>query len=385
MSARLGIIGAGQLGLYLAQAADRLGIDIVLWSGTEDAPALGLAAQYFVGPLDDLSIFDKFVASCDTVTFEREDIPDETLDRLLQAEQQGDVTVGPGAGILMLLKDKGRQKSWLASHQLPTLPFRVFPGGEPAGREIPGDFGDIIVQKACQGGFDGRGVQIIKRRDAPAALWRIPSVIEPFLAGCTEISVLTVRSISGELQSYPPVSMEFDTGLNSVSLVAMPASVDSETKNAAVRLAEKTVALLGGVGVFAIEMFITGDGELLINEISPRVHNSGHLTLDACNVSQFEMHVRAVQGLPLVEISQLSPGAMLNILYTDALRGICPDKPVTDHRPDSGTTVYWYGKMPGSIGRKMGHINTVASTVSRATELASDTLAGLASNNPEKV
>ncbi|MGB5325717.1 MAG: ATP-grasp domain-containing protein, partial [Pseudomonadales bacterium] len=195
--------------------------------------------------------------------------------------------------------------------------------------------------------------------------------------------VLTVRSISGEVQSYPPVSMEFDSGLNSVSKVSMPASVDGETKRAAVRLAEQAVALLAGVGVFAIEMFVTSDGELLINEISPRVHNSGHLTLDACNVSQFELHVRAVQGLPLVEIVELSPAVMLNILYAETMRDFCPDKPVIDHRPDCGTTVYWYGKMPGSIGRKMGHINTVATTVSRATDLANAALTELASNNPE--
>jgi 5-(carboxyamino)imidazole ribonucleotide synthase len=168
--------------------------------------------------------------------------------------------------------------------------------------------------------------------------------------------------------------MEFDARLNSVRTVTMPAAVSPHIGATATELAERVVTLLNGIGVFAIEMFLTPQEELLINEISPRVHNSGHVTLDACNVSQFEQHVRAVVGLPLVAIESRSCGVMLNILYCEAMREHCPASPVADHTSQPGTSVYWYGKAPGMEGRKMGHINAVAPSVAAALKLAEGAL-----------
>lgn len=381
MSARLGIIGAGQLGLYLCEAAHALGIKVAIISDTEDAAALQKADWAFIAELDSVPALDEFLACCDVVTFEKEDVPNDTLDYLVAAEQAGRIVVNPGVGVLQLLKDKALQKNWLQEHNLPTLPFHILPEAPASIDALVTMFGPQLVQKARCGGYDGRGVQLLEPLHSAEQLWDIPSIVEPLLTGCQEISVITARDSSGGMQSYPPVSMEFDAKLNSVSIVVMPASIAPELAQKAVELSERTITLLGGAGVFAVEMFITPAGELLINEISPRVHNSGHVTLDACNVSQFEQHVRAVMGLPLLQAVNETPAVMLNILYVEAMRASCPDKPTVRSGVCSGTSVYWYGKGPGSIGRKMGHINAVAPSIAAAVENANQSMIQLTPNS----
>jgi len=384
VNTRLGIIGGGQLGLYLCEAAQRLGLDVSIISETEDAPALLRADKSFIAAITDTVVLDQLLSHCDVITFEREDIPDETLAYLAEAEKQGRVAVHPGADVLLLLKDKGLQKAWLQNNNLPTLPFDLISGDSNPIDLAAKAFKTPLVQKARRGGFDGRGVQILTSRESLDQLWDIPSIVEPYLADSREISVLVARTEPGESVTFPPVSMEFDPELNAVRTVFVPADISSGTAAAAVVLAEKVVTLLGGVGVFAIEMFITPDEKLLINEISPRVHNSGHLTLDSSEVSQFEQHVRAITGLPLLSPGVAKHTAMLNILYAEPMLNKCPNTPQVEHLPGKETTVYWYGKKPGAVGRKMGHINAVGPTVSAAIDNATSVLASLsATDNPE--
>lgn len=384
MDTRLGIIGGGQLGLYLCQAAQQLGLDVSIISETEDAPALLGADKTFVAAITDTVVLDQFLSGCDVITFEREDIPEETLRYLAEAERQGRVAVHPDADVLLLLKDKGLQKAWLQNNNLPTLPFDLISGDSNPIDSAAKVFSAPLVQKARRGGFDGRGVQILISQESLDQLWDIPSIVEPYLADSREIAVLVARRESGDMLTFPPVSMEFEPELNAVRTVFVPADISSGLATAAIVLAEKAVTLLGGVGVFAIEMFITPEDQLLINEISPRVHNSGHLTLDSCEVSQFEQHVRAITGLPLVPPGEPSHTAMLNILYAEPMLSKCPDTPQVEQVPGKETTIYWYGKKPGAIGRKMGHINALGPTVSAAIENAASALASLsATDNPE--
>ncbi len=384
MSARLGIIGGGQLALYLCEAAQSLGFEVAVISETEDAPALQRADKSHIGAIDSISTLDPFLANCDVITFDKEDIPDETLAYLVEAEKRGRIDVLPKAGTISMLKDKALQKTWLLQQGLPTLPFEIISGNTFSLDDLTGMFGRSLVQKSRRGGYDGRGVQILTDVEAAHQLWNVPSIVEPYMQDCREISIITARSQTGEIQTYPPVSMEFDPQLNSVTVVSMPAAISPQLGQEAIDLAERAIMLMDGIGIFAIEMFITPEGKLLLNEISPRVHNSGHLTLDACNVSQFEQHVRAILGLPLVVISQETPAAMLNILYTEALRDSCPDRPGTERLPDLGAIVYWYGKRSGQVGRKMGHINAVASNVEEAVDLANRALAVLCSKDRER-
>lgn len=384
MIVRLGIIGGGQLALYLCEAARSLGIHVCVLSESLEDIALQAADKIFVGELDDLQLMEQLIAVCDVVTFDKEDVPNETLDFLLDAQSQRRISTDPCAGTLKMLKDKALQKTWMRENNLPTLPFHILPESAEAIEFPSGLFGTQLVQKARCGGYDGRGVQLLLGENPLQDLWDTPSIVEPYLADCREISIITARGKNGDIQTYPPLSMDFDHQLNSVQTVSMPADISFEYCTAATALAEKVVTLLDGVGVFAVEMFITADEELLINEISPRVHNSGHLTLDACNVSQFEQHVRAVTGLPLVKIKAETPGVMVNILYTEALKENCPPEPLVHRETESGASIYWYGKSPGNIGRKMGHINAVAESIDSALEQANHAMLQLSSRGGDK-
>ena len=381
MNVRLGILGGGQLALYLCGAARRLGVRTCVFIDAPDSPAVTRADQCVYGDMVEPAPLEEFIDSCDVITFDKEAIPDEALAMLETAVEQGRVAVRPGVAILRLLKDKGLQKAWLVEQQLPTLPFITLSGeASESLAALQAQFGDTLVQKARRGGYDGRGVQMLNP-GSTALLWDIPSIIEPCLTSCREISVLVARALNGEMISYPPVGMEFDPQLNAVSVVSIPVDLASQKCDAAVTLAERTIELLGGTGVFAVEMFVTPEAELLINEISPRVHNSGHLTLDACNVSQFEQHVRAVTGLPLLSVELLSAAAMLNILYEEAMRPHCPAEPRNELLEEFGVSLYWYGKIPGKLGRKMGHINAMAATTDQAKIQAANALASLTRDN----
>ncbi len=324
MSTRLGIVGGGQLGLYLCKAAQGLGVTVTVIAESADDAALRYADRAVVGSLDSASDIEQFLGSCDVITFDKEAIPDETLGWLIDAQAQERIAIHPGADTLLMLKDKALQKTWLQQQNLPTLPFHILAGRKASLPSLTGKLGAAVVQKARCGGYDGRGVQILRALESEDQLWDVPSIVEPFLPDCSEIAVISVRDQAGNIQTYPPVSMEFDSQLNSVKAVAMPAAVSPRVSAEAIALAQRVVTELDGVGAFAVEMFVTADEELLINEISPRVHNSGHVTLDACNVSQFEQHVRAVMGLPLLAVEYKSPAVMLNILYTEAIRKRCP-------------------------------------------------------------
>jgi 5-(carboxyamino)imidazole ribonucleotide synthase len=375
---RLGIVGGGQLALYLCQAAQALGVEVAVLSQPGDAPALDIADWPFRLESGNQAVIDEFIAHCDVVTFDKEAVPEDWLSQLVVAEQAGGVSVFPAIGTLRLLKDKGTQKAWLLEQNLPTLPFSVLSGNSVAVGDLTAKLGLAVVQKTRTGGYDGRGVQIIRSLTSAGQLWDTPSIVEPFLPGSTEISVIVARTQAGESQAYPPMSMQFDHQLNTVIAVTMPAAIKPAECEAAMRIAAEAVSALNGVGVFAVEMFLTHGGALLINEISPRVHNSGHLTLDACNVSQFEQHVRAVLGLPLVAIRPLGSSAMVNILDADELHACSPARPTVTRSPQGDVSVYWYGKTPGRTGRKMGHINALAAGAGEALDLARHTLADLA-------
>ncbi len=363
---RLGIIGGGQLALYLCEAAQALGVEVAVLAEPGDAPALRRADTRFIAALDDIAAIDRFLACCDVLTFDKEAIPDDTLLHLAAAETQGACVVLPRVDTLLMLKDKGLQKTWLVEQNLPTLPFKLLSGNSVSLDELTGTLGRSLVQKSSRGGYDGRGVQVLAPITSARELWDVPSVVEPYLTHCREVAVIVARSASGAVDIFPPVSMNFDTRLNAVLSVTVPAGIGADTAGEAQQLACRAIEALSGVGVFAVEMFLTAGGELLINEISPRVHNSGHLTLQACNVSQFSQHVRAVLDLPLLPSRLLSPAVMLNILYRENDRAICPREPSVQALPEPGATLYWYGKTPGHPGRKMGHINAVGRDVDQA-------------------
>ncbi len=370
MNLRLGIIGAGQLGLYLCQAARRLGVNTCVLSEDGRAPAAAFADHLVIGDVADVDTLSNFIACCDVVTFEKEDIPNESLEALIQAESEGKISVRPGAALLFLLKDKGTQKAWFKEHGFPTLPFTLLQGSERDTQALEAEYGVPLVQKARCGGYDGLGVQILRSSEALDGLWDTPSLVEPFLPDCQEVAVLLARDVDGHCYAYPVLGMDFDPRLNLVTTVFTPSRLPTDLAQEAVELGKKVIDALDGVGVFAIEMFVTPENELYINEISPRVHNSGHLTMEASPASQFELHVRACAGLPLEDVEKTVPAAMANVLYEERLKDCCPANPVCHTSEDERLAVHWYGKPPGRLGRKMGHITALADSADAASEAA---------------
>jgi 5-(carboxyamino)imidazole ribonucleotide synthase len=362
---RIGIIGSGQLGLYLCDAAAKLGLHTCIVATAEGSPAAFRADRVILAPEIDNNVIAELIDVTDVISFEKEDIPNAVLQQLAAAQRQGKVQVHPDPETLFMLKDKGLQKTWLQQNGFPTLPGQFTCG--PADAESRAQAcGFPLVQKLRCGGYDGRGVQIINCASQLDKLWLEPSVLEPKLQDFSELAVIGMRDQHGTISCYPVMAMEFDHELNILKQVLAPANIPRSLTERTQTTVHQVLQCMQEVGVFAFEFFLTADDELLINEISPRVHNSGHLTMDACKVSQYEQHIRAIAGLPLAPLGSLQPAAMVNILYEHSIDEACPYRPVSYLRSKDSAAIHWYGKSPGQFGRKMGHITATADTISAA-------------------
>ena len=367
---RLGIIGGGQLGMLLCQAARKLDLHTVVLTPDATAPAVHEADTALVAAYDDPRTLAEFIDQCDVITFEFEAVPDATLEQLAAAVEGRDVEVHPEIDTLRLLKDKGTQKCWLEEKGLPTLPFKLLDPDTTADSLLSGELQLPLVQKTRSGGYDGKGVQLLPTRESLESLWPVASLVEPLLKDCIEVGVVIASNGSGTLRAYPPVSMEFDPEFNAVLTVTSPAQVDADVQARCADIANDAVAALGSAGVFAVELFVTTDEEIFINEISPRVHNSGHLTIEGFKHDQFEQHARAVTGMPLAPIIPRAPAAvMLNLLYRDSMAPAMAPKPYSAELDDRARTcLHWYGKREAVRGRKMGHITALGISAAVAAE-----------------
>ena len=379
---RIGILGGGQLGMMLCEAARRLGVTVTVVTDDPTSSAVYIADQSIVAPLDDLSAVARLIEASDVVTFELEAIPDETLDFLEQAQAKGEIEVHPGVSTLRLIKDKGLQKTWLQDQGLPTLPFMLADEDVDEDAVLQSGFRSPLVQKTRRGGYDGKGVQMLLGPEALSDLWPVASVIEPALEGCLEVAVVVTRAESGEISVYPPVTMLFDAHLNAVSTVISPGDLSETQRTECIEVATRAIQALDAAGVFAVELFISASGEIFINEISPRVHNSGHLTMEGFRCDQFEQHLRAISGRPIAPTEARAPVAvMLNLLYEDRLSRAHTGAPYTIRLQEEGqVTVHWYGKKEARLGRKMGHVNALGDTTEEALAHANSGLDRLQSD-----
>lgn len=381
MSKRVGIIGAGQLGAYLCQAARGMGMTTTVLTKEPGAPAVAEADAAIVAGYDDEVAIRQLCDTVDRVTFEFEDVPESTLVLLESLQAESVVDVFPHPKTLRLIKNKAVQKRWLQEKGFPTSQFVVC-DETPNFAAIAAELGVPFVQKVQTGGFDGRGVQVLTA-DSAASIWATPSLAEVFVEYERELSVLVARNVSGEVAVYPLVEQQFSTEAFVLQMAFSPAELSDDVEQRARSLGAEIVRQLDGVGMFAIELFLTANGELLVNEISPRVHNSGHMTLEAHATSQFDQHLRAIHDLPLGEVTQLQPAVMVNILFDDSMQRFC-QLPVSCWHPDPQTATHWYGKTEGREGRKMGHITSTATSLAEASSLVSSALSAL-SNSEERI
>ncbi|MDH4082443.1 MAG: 5-(carboxyamino)imidazole ribonucleotide synthase [Nitrospira sp.] len=355
----LGVLGGGQLGAMFATAARRMGYRVAVWDPDRDAPAHQLAAHSYTTPFSDPTSRERFASVVHAVTLEWENVPAELCGWLEER-----CRMLPTSTILRTLQDRIEQKQFLSSRQLSVPSFAVV---ESASQLITAvnRLGLPVVCKTAKSGYDGKGQWVLRSHSdvkvVEAILGQAESgqrwIVEQFIAFTRELSVLVVRNERGECRVYPAVENRHEQGILRDTLV--PASIAVGVAEQAQDLALQAVAALQGIGVFCVELFHTEEGPLLINEIAPRPHNSGHYTLDVCTVSQFEQQVRVTCGLPLGEVRLLSPAVMVNLIGEE-VRSVISAEACSALYSTSGAALHLYGKPMIRPGRKMGHVTFTA-------------------------
>ncbi|HRI80876.1 MAG TPA: 5-(carboxyamino)imidazole ribonucleotide synthase [Opitutaceae bacterium] len=382
----IGILGGGQLGRMLAQAAAQMGYHVHIFEPVGPSPAGEVARKEVNAPYEDLAALRAFAAACDVVTYEFENVPAAPLRAI-----EGLTRLQPHRLVLQTCQNRSREKNWLREAGFPHAAFAEVPaaGDHAAGRAslIAGihEVGLPCVVKTADFGYDGKGqLKVMGEEEIEAAAARFAGqavVIERFVTFACEVSVVVARTAAGEVRAYPVTENIHTNHILDFSIV--PARIAPAVATAAEKLACAIAEKISLVGVLGVEMFVTPAGEILVNELAPRTHNSGHWTLDACATSQFEQQVRAICGLPLGAVTLHSPVVMVNILG-DAW-GLQPglDRAPTEPawaallaRPN--VRLHLYGKVSPRLGRKMGHFTVQSDEVETALTQAKALKSGLA-------
>lgn len=364
---KLGILGGGQLGMFFALAARQLGFRVAVWDPSPDAPAGAVADTFISAPFDDTKARQAFLKESEAVTYEWENIPVTLVETLEETRP-----VRPGSRILRLLQNRISEKRFLAERKFPVTPFRVLENPMELNRVIAGLTLPAIC-KTATAGYDGHGQwRLNDWKDVHALQEALQPrhsgwIIELWAPYVKELSVIIARNEEGNFKTYPVTENRHEEGI--LRLCQVPADIGPATAHNAASLAADVITALEGVGIFCVEMFLMEKGELLINEIAPRPHNSGHYSMDVTTVSQFEHQVRILCGLPLVEIQLLSPAVMVNILGPEVTAAESPEQ--RKHLLSiPGARLYHYRKQGTRAGRKMGHVTLVHPDPRQALERA---------------
>jgi len=362
----IGMLGGGQLGRMFTIAARTMGYEVIVLDPDTESPAGKLATDHVCASYDDQTVLDYMAQTCDAITTEFENVPAPTLDALATT-----CPLRPGAQAVTITQDRIHEKSFLRDNGFPTAPFAVIHTLEDLQQGIE-KIGTPAILKVSRFGYDGKGQFGIDTTDDVNAAWKALNceacVLEQRISLDIEVSVVLARGFDGELVTYPVAENVHKGGILDVSLV--PARIDNTLANKVTDMAKQIAISLNYIGVMAVEFFIS-NGELLVNEVAPRPHNSGHYTLDACVTDQFEQQVRAVCGLPLGDTQQLTPIVMINMLGDIWHNGKEPDWNKLLDYPN--IKLHLYGKRKARPGRKMGHYNVVAHNIDDALALAKST------------
>lgn len=366
-SIKIGVLGGGQLGKMMAQEASHLDLNLHFLDQSSDFPAGKISPLFKEGDFKSYSEVFDFGAELDYVTIEIEHV---NCDALKALEQKG-VKVYPQARIIELINDKASQKAFYLEHGFPTAPFYLFERqGDIRISVSNGNLQFPFVQKSRTGGYDGRGVQIVKNQSDLDLLLDGPCIVEQLADIDKELSVIAVRSSTGECKVYPAVSMDFHPTANLVETLCCPAEIPKTIEDKARQLALDIAHKLEIIGLLAVEFFYNKDGELWVNEMAPRPHNSGHHTLNNGAVSQFENHLRAILGWPLGDTHNKLASVMLNLLGSDSHSGQAIYVGLDKALSSPGVFIHLYGKEMTKPFRKMGHINIVGEGLDQCKSIA---------------
>jgi len=364
---KLGILGGGQLGRMLLAETQKFDIHTSILESNKKAPCAEICNTFVVGDLLDFDAVYNFGKTVDVLTIEIENINLDALDKL---EQEG-LIIYPKPKDLRIIQNKARQKNFYVDHQIPTAEFSHYAYLE----ELIHSFENNIIQfpfvwKAARFGYDGNGVKIVRNIEDLASLPNVECITEKLIPFKNELAVIVARNTAGEVKTYPVVEMEFHPEANQVEYVICPARIAPKVAEKAREVALKVVSDLDFIGLLAVEMFQTEDDKILVNEVAPRPHNSGHYSIEASYTNQFEQHLRSVLNLPLGNTASTVAGIMVNLVGEEGFSGEVVYQNIEEILKIDGVTPHIYGKKETRPFRKMGHVTIVNSDIAIARKVA---------------
>ena len=363
----LGILGGGQLGKMLLYETRKFDIKTSVLDPSKNAPCKIACDTFEVGDLMDFETVYNFGKKVDVLTFEIEHV---NIDALEALEKEG-ITVYPSSNTLRNINDKITQKKFYQTHQIPTSSFQVFNSKDELIVAINKyEIRYPFVWKQSTGGYDGMGVCIVRNKEDLANVKDTPCIAEKLIPFVNELAVIVSRNPNGEVASYPVVEMEFHPEANQVEYVICPARIENNIAERAKKIAEKVSNSFEHVGLLAVELFQTEEGEILVNEVAPRPHNSGHFSIEGSLTNQFEQHIRAILNLPLGNTKSKIAAIMVNLVGEEGYTGDAYYKNLEQILSLEGVTPHIYGKKQTRPFRKMGHVTIVNNDISKARKIA---------------
>ena len=360
---KIGVLGGGQLGRMLQQKALDFGLDLAFIDPDSNAPCKEISSRFFKGDFKDFETVYSFGKTRDILTIEIEHVNVEALKKL---ENEG-VKVFPQPNIIKTIQDKGLQKVFYKENNIPTSDFYLIEGKEEIlafEEEFP------FMQKMRKGGYDGQGVTPIRSKEDLEKAFEVPSVLEKMVDFEKELSVIVSRNENGEVKSFPCVECEFNPEANLVEFLFSPATISNEIEEKAQKIARSVIEKLEMVGILAVELFLTKDGEVLVNEIAPRPHNSGHQTIEGNYESQYGQLLRCLLNLPLGNTAIKRPSVMVNLLGEKGYMGKAIYDGIEKALAHPGVNLHLYGKTQTKPFRKMGHATIVNDSLNEAKTIA---------------
>lgn len=366
---KLGILGGGQLGKMMLYETRKWDIHTKVMDASPEAPCKIACNEFVLGDLMDFDAVYHFGKDVDVLTIEIENVNVDALEKL---EHEG-IKVYPPTKTLRTIQNKATQKLFYTDHGIPTAPFTRFAYTSEiedsihnGGLQLP------FVWKSAQFGYDGQGVKVVRKMEDLQGLPNVECIAEQMIGFKNELAVIVARSTKGEVKTYPVVEMEFHPEANQVEYVICPARIDATVAQKAQEIALKVSEQMKHIGLLAVEMFQTQDDEILVNEVAPRPHNSGHYSIEASYTNQFEQHIRAILGLPLGKTDSKVAGIMVNLVGAEGHTGDVVYENMADILEMEGVTPHIYGKRETRPFRKMGHVTIVDEDMARARKVAQE-------------
>ncbi len=366
---KLGILGGGQLGKMMLTETRKFDIQTYVVDPSAEAPCQFGATQFFQGSLNDYDTVMNLGNQVDVLTIEIENVNLEALETL---ENEGK-KVYPSPKTLRLISNKGNQKDFYTQNNIPTAPYKRYKTLQALRIDAENGLVELpFVWKATEGGYDGNGVKVVRQITDLENLPETECIAETMIPFKNELAVIVARSASGEIKTYPVVEMEFHPEANQVEYVICPARIDETVANNAREIALKVSESFNHVGLLAVEMFQTEDDEILVNEVAPRPHNSGHYSIEASYTSQFEQHIRAILDLPLGNTDSKVAGIMVNLVGEEGFSGQVVYENIEKIMAIDGVTPHIYGKRETRPFRKMWHVTIVNADMTEARKVAQE-------------